>query len=79
MPIGLCAVTDLRYAGSINVDKVWQSFFQQAEALGIEKVKKGLLPRVALQEMDPEVVLGLPALVMLRALQVHHRERLVCS
>ena len=79
MPIGLCAVTDLRYAGSINVDKVWQSFFHQAEALGIEKVKKGLLPRVALQEMDPEVVLGLPAIVMLRALQVRHRKRLDCS
>jgi len=49
---------------------VWRNFFSQTKAIGVELVHSGGLPREHLNKQLTTAMLGLPAVVVLRSLQV---------
>jgi hypothetical protein len=52
--------------GTIPLDDVWEGFFAQSKVLGVQAVDAGALRAEVFAEAAPAVMVGLPAVVLLR-------------
>lgn len=53
----------------LSMDEIWQNFFAGCQDVAEEGLASGKLQANALESLDPSVILGIPACVVLRAAQ----------